>query len=169
MNDKYSVISILEKKLNDNPDLIDTNFDSKILDLFLNISEYDEFRIILRNSNMIINKFISEFNFTLNQHLKIKLGNCLMNLGFDEEIMGSCLPSKIRTSEKVLNSLEIVRYEDLEIDSCCSICMDIFTKTDVAKKLPCGDVFHANCIDKWLKQENRCPNCRFCLTRKKID
>ena len=41
----------------------------------------------------------------------------------------------------------------------CSICLE-----DVEfyrrKRLSCNHVFHYNCIKKWSKQKNSCPNCR---------
>lgn len=38
----------------------------------------------------------------------------------------------------------------------CSICLnEVFTIP-----LECGHVFHTKCINKWLEQNNTCPNCR---------
>ncbi|KAI0981861.1 hypothetical protein GJ496_010180 [Pomphorhynchus laevis] len=43
---------------------------------------------------------------------------------------------------------------------CCPICLDI--GEDIwYRKLPlCGHEFHADCLDRWLRQKNSCPVCR---------
>lgn len=46
----------------------------------------------------------------------------------------------------------------------CSICLDPLIPEGMQRKkvwtLGCGDIFHKNCIAKWLKMDSRCPNCR---------
>ena len=42
----------------------------------------------------------------------------------------------------------------------CSVCLDPFTKGDMARKLPCGHIFHSHCISKWVQRANRCPLCQ---------
>ncbi|KAJ1979625.1 hypothetical protein H4R35_001445 [Dimargaris xerosporica] len=44
----------------------------------------------------------------------------------------------------------------------CSVCIDSFEPGDMARRLPCGHVFHQVCIDPWLtKKSSRCPMCNF--------
>ncbi|KAM3216041.1 hypothetical protein P3L10_025481 [Capsicum annuum] len=47
----------------------------------------------------------------------------------------------------------------------CIVCMEAFQRGHVddhhGKKVPCGHVFHANCLTKWLSICNSCPLCRF--------
>ncbi|KAL3532525.1 hypothetical protein ACH5RR_006046 [Cinchona calisaya] len=44
----------------------------------------------------------------------------------------------------------------------CTVCMEGFeSSTGRGKRVPCGHVFHANCIDKWLSVQHSCPLCRF--------
>lgn len=38
----------------------------------------------------------------------------------------------------------------------CTICLNEVK----AVPLTCGHVFHKKCIDKWLKENSSCPNCR---------
>lgn len=40
----------------------------------------------------------------------------------------------------------------------CNICTDVIGEG--AGVLPCGHVFHSNCVDTWLSEHNTCPQCR---------
>merc|ERR1719502_1188292 len=44
----------------------------------------------------------------------------------------------------------------------CSVCQETFACGEKnVKKLPCGHLFHKDCILPWLEQHNTCPVCRF--------
>jgi len=43
----------------------------------------------------------------------------------------------------------------------CVICKDEFQVEETVSQLPCGHVFHQECITRWLKMHNQCPVCRF--------
>lgn len=43
--------------------------------------------------------------------------------------------------------------------SSCSICLDEFVCEKVAL-LDCKHIFHIGCLDKWLHENNCCPNCK---------
>ncbi|XP_046909729.2 uncharacterized protein LOC124491152 isoform X1 [Dermatophagoides farinae] len=45
----------------------------------------------------------------------------------------------------------------------CSICLDHFCINITVRRLPCLHVFHIKCIDKWLKQNKKCPICRISI------
>jgi hypothetical protein len=47
-----------------------------------------------------------------------------------------------------------------EDKSACSICLDDFKAGSVVRTLPCLHSFHAGCVDKWLKRQGTCPNCK---------
>ena len=51
----------------------------------------------------------------------------------------------------------------------CVICLHELGGNDHATTtLVCGHVFHAACVDEWLRQEFRCPVCR-CVVRENIE
>ncbi|XP_031572346.1 E3 ubiquitin-protein ligase AMFR-like isoform X3 [Actinia tenebrosa] len=39
----------------------------------------------------------------------------------------------------------------------CAICWDTM---EVARKLPCGHIFHSSCLRSWLENDTSCPTCR---------
>ncbi|QDZ24835.1 RING-type domain-containing protein [Chloropicon primus] len=42
----------------------------------------------------------------------------------------------------------------------CSVCMEAFEEGDRIRELPCGHMFHLECVDEWLKLHPSCPICR---------
>lgn len=50
------------------------------------------------------------------------------------------------------------QYTCLATDE-CSICLDSIRVGDYMRKLPCGHMFHATCVEKWLLHAHRCPLC----------
>ena len=43
----------------------------------------------------------------------------------------------------------------------CSICLTPYEKGDDAVcRLPCGHVYHTDCIGMWLKEKKHCCICR---------
>ena len=46
-------------------------------------------------------------------------------------------------------------------DESCSICLEEFKSGDNIKKLNCTHIFHKECLEPWLNDNNRnCPMCR---------
>jgi len=41
--------------------------------------------------------------------------------------------------------------------STCTICLDCFNDTDDAARLPCGHIFHSDCLREWLRVRLQCP------------
>ena len=41
-------------------------------------------------------------------------------------------------------------------DEMCVICMEKFSKGCVVKELPCGHLFHSDCITRWLTKNSQC-------------
>lgn len=59
-------------------------------------------------------------------------------------------------------SMLFVPATETDLHAPCSVCREPLEMdengTPVA--LPCGDVFHATCITRWLRLKNTCPLCR---------
>ncbi|XP_027343212.1 E3 ubiquitin-protein ligase RNF181-like [Abrus precatorius] len=52
---------------------------------------------------------------------------------------------------------------DVTEDDVCSVCMEGFgddNSDGEKKRVPCGHVYHSNCITLWLEHCNSCPLCR---------
>ena len=76
-----------------------------------------------------------------------------------------CLCRTEYSSEvKELPSEEIFIYRKLDLRE-CPICLDHLINTETIW-LPCGHLFHWNCIKQWIakeyedKKECQCPTCR---------
>lgn len=41
--------------------------------------------------------------------------------------------------------------------STCTICLDCFNEADDAARLPCGHIFHSDCLREWLRVRLQCP------------
>mmetsp|Transcript_28702 Transcript_28702/g.55858 ORF Transcript_28702/g.55858 Transcript_28702/m.55858 type:complete len:155 (+) Transcript_28702:694-1158(+) len=53
----------------------------------------------------------------------------------------------------------------------CTICREDFQidkQTEQAASLPCGHLFHVNCIKPWLMKRNACPLCRYKLPSSEV-
>jgi hypothetical protein len=57
-----------------------------------------------------------------------------------------------------LSAEDIATDESGEKDVCV-ICQDEFQVNDLAKRLNCRHIFHAQCIDAWLERSSLCPIC----------
>ncbi|CAD5226135.1 unnamed protein product [Bursaphelenchus okinawaensis] len=47
-----------------------------------------------------------------------------------------------------------------EGDNICIICREEMTLDASPKKLPCGHIFHPNCLRSWFQRQQTCPTCR---------
>lgn len=48
-------------------------------------------------------------------------------------------------------------------DAACSICLCEYEEGESLSKLPCGHIYHDNCITAWVERHVRCPLCNFDL------
>jgi hypothetical protein len=68
-------------------------------------------------------------------------------------------------SKLAMESLKIVSLKSrlVKQQPTCSICMEDFNDTpdQTIRAMPCGHVYHQDCIFAWLKKSNTCCNCRY--------
>lgn len=53
----------------------------------------------------------------------------------------------------------------LEEEPHCSICLGEYEDNEKLSKLPCGHIFHEECIDSWCANHTRCPLCNYDLNQ----
>eukprot|EP00756_Hemistasia_phaeocysticola_P013647 Hpha_TRINITY_DN15292_c8_g9::TRINITY_DN15292_c8_g9_i1::g.68358::m.68358 len=46
------------------------------------------------------------------------------------------------------------------VDGPCAVCQDEMQEGDEYVQMPCGHLFHNDCISPWLARHNSCPTCR---------
>ncbi|KAI0562722.1 hypothetical protein FGB62_55g069 [Gracilaria domingensis] len=65
-------------------------------------------------------------------------------------------------SEEAIQSLPYVNVKknDKGQLNSCPICTEQFELHEIARRLPCGHMYHSECIVPWLKQHCTCPMCR---------
>ena len=60
-----------------------------------------------------------------------------------------------------INSINTLVICDELPDNICSVCLEEFKEDDILKKLNCEHIFHKDCLEPWLNNNNRnCPLCR---------
>jgi hypothetical protein len=51
-------------------------------------------------------------------------------------------------------------YNSESVDT-CAVCLDTIRNNTIVRKLnACNHLFHINCIDRWVANNNKCPLCR---------
>ena len=65
--------------------------------------------------------------------------------------------SKDKINKIPLKPFRKALFED---NSNCIICMEMFNENELVKQLPCGHIFHGECIDQWLGEQKNCPFCK---------
>ena len=45
----------------------------------------------------------------------------------------------------------------------CLVCQHEYNDQEQLRRLPCGHVFHAECVDEWLMKNDNCLYCRKCI------
>ena len=64
-------------------------------------------------------------------------------------------------SKDAIQRLEKMRF-DHDDDQCkCMICLEEFSIGVETMLMPCGHLYHGECIVKWLETSHVCPLCRY--------
>lgn len=74
-------------------------------------------------------------------------------------------PARIPTAASAMKSLAKIKVtkHDIEANESteCSICLDDLVVGQPATRIPCGHLYHEDCVKDWLKKSNECPVCRY--------
>lgn len=82
----------------------------------------------------------------------------------EQEMEKSGPPPAAKTAIANLKYVEVDKRIMEDIEMCeCSICKEDFILNQKVRQLPCGHLFHGECIVPWLSQHCSCPLCRFAL------
>lgn len=79
------------------------------------------------------------------------------------------MPKLLRRKPKLYyrdNPITISRELEKEKDEKakrCAICLEDFEPQEIVTVTPCKHMFHEECIVPWVKNEGRCPVCRFAI------
>ena len=69
----------------------------------------------------------------------------------------------------VWQNYPIVPKNQIPINKECYICLQVFTKKKIIRKLPCGHMFCEMCLKPWLEKNSTCPTCKYELKPKSDD
>ena len=128
----------------------------------------DNVNVIVSESNDSI-VVMSVFSVPPNSNDGIDLG------GFDLDealaaVTGESRPL-LAASKSFVSMLPAVEAEEVREEDVCSVCMEGFHQGEDSsssssssgggnKRVPCGHVYHSECITLWLSHCNSCPLCR---------
>lgn len=99
-----------------------------------------------------------------------------------QEGEGNCIVREMLRLHTELDErcpLRVMGEGDLECgEGGCAVCLEWLSSGEVGRKLGCGHVFHASCIDRWVlqavgkgqrgeKREAACPLCKYCVMGEK--
>lgn len=103
-------------------------------------------------------------------HLPPGLQMLLMNTealagGYQERVMEvqEMLSHRRGLSNETISQIETLRWDESSQGNdqkTCMVCLSDFTVGEEVRRLPCGHVFHASCIDEWLRRCTDCPICK---------
>jgi len=73
-------------------------------------------------------------------------------------IMVDAADSKPGMSRDAVHNLRLVTVKTEDI---CPVCQEAMPIGSKAKAMPCGHLFHDECLISWVSKSNSCPMCRF--------
>ncbi|KAL1202597.1 E3 ubiquitin-protein ligase MPSR1 [Cardamine amara subsp. amara] len=85
--------------------------------------------------------------------------------GLDDFLTGTGKQGRSPASKSSVESMpRVVIGEDKEKGGeggSCAICLEEWSKGDVAAEMPCEHKFHSKCVEEWLGMHATCPLCRY--------
>jgi len=85
--------------------------------------------------------------------------------GYEERLMEvqEMLSRRRGLSNETIDRIPKYRWEPTgraDAQTQCMICLSDFESGDEVRELPCGHIFHASCVDEWLRRCTDCPICK---------
>lgn len=80
------------------------------------------------------------------------------------QTQGDSEPKQPPTAAAELQAMPVLKVceEDLDAESNeCTICLEKLNAGESALRIPCGHLFHEDCVRTWLQSNNQCPMCRY--------
>ena len=92
-------------------------------------------------------------------------GNRRRRRNYYNILFGNYNPSiqkkKLKAIKENLSKVKFKERKDGDNqEDTCAICMEKFKKTQNIYRLPCEHIFHVRCLNKELKNRQKCPMCR---------
>ncbi|KAK7292941.1 hypothetical protein RJT34_15799 [Clitoria ternatea] len=138
--------------------------------------------ILLRGANDVVSPETRNFELYYNdtasgsrsglRPLPAGVTEFLMGSGFDHlldqlaQLEGTAVqldrPTPPAASKAAIESMPVVKIiaNHNYAESHCAVCMEPFELDCDAREMPCGHVYHSDCIVPWLSVRNSCPVCR---------
>jgi hypothetical protein len=79
-----------------------------------------------------------------------------VNVPCKDEVIAKMLPIKY-------SEVEEKHKKDRNIQ--CSICLSEYEKDDLVTLLKCDHIYHIDCINNWIKNNSKCPVCKYDLNQ----
>ncbi|CAD5188573.1 unnamed protein product [Musa acuminata subsp. malaccensis] len=86
--------------------------------------------------------------------LEEKMGT--VSTALSEEQLCESLKRSIYRTAHLTVGIAVCGAEEMK----CSICQEEYVGEDEVGRLPCEHLYHATCIEQWLRQKNWCPVCK---------
>ncbi|CAF1571097.1 unnamed protein product [Adineta ricciae] len=72
---------------------------------------------------------------------------------------------KKKLTKEQINSIPIESFHrtsntNTDEENKCGVCLDLFETNQALRRFPCRHVYHKECADRWLQENNVCPICR---------
>ncbi|CAF0872874.1 unnamed protein product [Rotaria sp. Silwood1] len=71
---------------------------------------------------------------------------------------------KKKLTERQISSIPTEKFipnsHNTEEENKCGVCLELFENSQALRRFPCKHIYHKECADRWLQENNVCPICR---------
>ncbi|RDX58008.1 putative E3 ubiquitin-protein ligase HIP1, partial [Mucuna pruriens] len=99
-------------------------------------------------------------NMSYEQLLALEERMGTVSTALTEEAVSECLKKSFYQSSPSDNAAESCNEDKDDSDTKCSICQEEYVVADEVGSLLCEHMYHAVCIQQWLRLKNWCPICK---------